>query len=36
MMDESRLTAYYSKLANKLDEMIPCEALICERYWMHI
>lgn len=25
MMDESRLTEYYSKIANKLDEMIPCE-----------
>ena len=25
MMDESRLTEYYSQIANKLDEMIPCE-----------
>lgn len=25
MMDESRLTEYYSEIANKLDEMIPCE-----------
>ena len=25
MIDESRLTNYYSEIANKLDEMIPCE-----------
>ena len=30
MLDETVLNKYYGEIANKLDEIIPCECIVCE------